>query len=430
MKHILSFLSLVFALKKTPRTGWVLRGVKNPETIAEHVFRTTMLSWVLGAGGNLRIQKVISMSILHELCEVYAGDMTPYHEMLPSSRSERATMLKRWIRLPRKEKEKAAVKKFIKEKRALEKLINPLRESTKKEIMALWLEYEKGLSPEGRFVKQVDKIEAFFQAIEYFGIGLDTPVFGWWEEIEELVTNPVLAQFVKALEHHFYHGQKTEYDGIIQFCFNLGVLKRIPRPGWVVRKVKNPDSIANHITMHVLMLWIFAKETAMPLNVEKLFKIGFMNGIAAGYVAATQKNTSSYDLLFKKAKNENQRQKLLKKWVRYSVRQKQEIFLRTYKEEKIALRSLVKTLDPRMQSEMMGLWEESKKNHTKEANFMKQVYVLETLFQALLYWSKDYKFPIEAWWEWAFERVDSDFSIAFMDELKRHFYSPKLKKSS
>lgn len=423
--HILTFFFSVFSLKETPRTGWVLRGVKNPETIAEHVFRVAMMSWILGVRSNLRIQRILSMSILHELCEVYAGDMTPYHEMLPSSDSERAKMLMRWIRLPRKEKAKNAAHKFKKEKRALEKLIKPLRQNVKKEIMALWLDYEKGLSEEGRFVKQIDKIEAFFQAIEYFGTGLDTPVFGWWEEIEELVTHPVLKEFVKALEHRFYHAQKTEFDGMIQFFIEIGKLKKIPRPDWITRDVKNPDSIASHVIVHVLMLWVFAKELMMPLSMEKLCKLGFVNGLAAGYATVMKKYISAYTPLIEKTKNEQERKKLLEKWVRYSIRQKEGIFLRTYKEEKTAMRSLVKTLDPRMQSEIMALWEESKKTHTKEAHCMRQVYVLEVLFQALLYWRQNKEFPIEAWWEWAFEQVDSDFSITFMDELKSHFYSQK-----
>ena len=62
-----------------------------------------------------------------------------------------------------------------------------------------------------------------------------------------------------------------------------------------------------------------------------------------------------------------------------------------------------------------------KKNQTQEARFVNQVYVLELLLQALLYWSEDKKFPIKPWWEWAFEHSDSPLSIEFMDALEKKF---------
>jgi len=39
MKSILNFLIELGKLKKMLRRGWVLRGIKNPETITAHSFR-------------------------------------------------------------------------------------------------------------------------------------------------------------------------------------------------------------------------------------------------------------------------------------------------------------------------------------------------------------------------------------------------------
>jgi 5'-deoxynucleotidase YfbR-like HD superfamily hydrolase len=48
MKNNLDFLIEIQKLKEMPRTGWVLMKVKNPETIAEHIFQVTFFGWLLG----------------------------------------------------------------------------------------------------------------------------------------------------------------------------------------------------------------------------------------------------------------------------------------------------------------------------------------------------------------------------------------------
>ena len=55
MKNLLKFFLEVEKLKQMPRTGWVLREVKNPETVAEHI-----LGWQSFLG--CRLKKEISMS--------------------------------------------------------------------------------------------------------------------------------------------------------------------------------------------------------------------------------------------------------------------------------------------------------------------------------------------------------------------------------
>ncbi len=85
-------------LKRIPRTGFVWLEIKNPETIAQHAFRVAILNWILASKvkPKLNLEKVIKISLAHDLCEIYAGDMTPYRELLPKE------VLKRWIRLPKK----------------------------------------------------------------------------------------------------------------------------------------------------------------------------------------------------------------------------------------------------------------------------------------------------------------------------------------
>lgn len=44
----LSFFHAIENLKNTLRTGWVGRGVKNPESVSDHAFRMSVMALVLG----------------------------------------------------------------------------------------------------------------------------------------------------------------------------------------------------------------------------------------------------------------------------------------------------------------------------------------------------------------------------------------------
>jgi len=205
MKNILNFLIEVGRLKRIPRKGWVLRGIKNPETIAAHTFRMAIMSWLLGIEKKLNTKKVIKMSLIHDLCEVYAGDTTPYDNKVSfKNKNKWKEITKKWPRFSKEEKEKIYQKKYKKENKALEKLILNLPPSLKKEIRNLWNDYEKGLTKEGKFVRQLDRVENLLQALEYWEKNKQFAIEPWWVQIEELVDDPTLLEFMKALDKKFH----------------------------------------------------------------------------------------------------------------------------------------------------------------------------------------------------------------------------------
>jgi len=204
MKNILNFLIEVGKLKGMPRKGWVLRGIKNPETIAAHTFRIAIMSWLLGREKKLNINKLIKISLIHDLCEVYAGDTTPYDNKFFSKDKRRwKEITKKWPRFSKEEKEKISQKKYKKENKALEKLILNLPPDLKKEIRNLWNDYEKGLTREGKFVRQLDRVENLLQAMEYWKKDKQFAIEPWWIQIEELVDDPILLKFIKEMGKNF-----------------------------------------------------------------------------------------------------------------------------------------------------------------------------------------------------------------------------------
>lgn len=427
MKNILNFLLETDKLKGIPRTGWVLSEVKNPETIAEHTFRMVIANWLLGKKKNLNIKRTIKIALSHDLCEVYAGDVTPffYYTQLSKENKEEKKKFMKWVRLSQKEKEKRGKKKAEMEKKSLLKLIKHLKPELKKEIFSSWSDFEKRISREGKFIKQVDKIETLIQAIEYFGTKEDVGRTSWWEGIEEIVDDPLLLEFLKVIQKKFYglahegfKGQK-ELEGILDFLLEIGKLKKMPRKGWVSLEVKNPETIAGHIFTLSLMAWVFGREKKV-LNMGKLLKMALCHELPSIY---TGDLITPYGRILPGEIEE--KREVFKRWPRLSKKEKEKKFSRAYKKEKAALKKLTLKLPTSLRKEIIQLFDEYKTASTPEARFLNQLNVLAVLFQGLQYQKKDKSLSVDFLWEWAFEKCEDPTTLEFMEELKKKFYGKR-----
>jgi 5'-deoxynucleotidase YfbR-like HD superfamily hydrolase len=206
MDSIIKFFIEIGKLKEMPRRGWVIRDVKNPESIADHTFRAAMMAWVLASRKDKKInlEKLIKISLIHDLCEVYAGDITPYDSILPTDKKRRLEMLKTWPRFTEKQKKRMAESKYKKEKAGLEKLTKDLPAGLKNEMMSLWLDYEKGKTPEGKFFQHTDRMEGFLQAAEYSRTNKNVSQKPYWTQAEELHDDPVLLKFMEEIDQEFH----------------------------------------------------------------------------------------------------------------------------------------------------------------------------------------------------------------------------------
>lgn len=125
-------------LKQTPRTGWVNNHVLNPESVADHSMRTSFLAMIL-CPPDLDKNKVVQMALIHDLAESIISDITPFDGVTVED-------------------------KFTRENRAWSEISKSLDND---EMQQLWLEMENGKTEEGKFVKQLDKLEMLIQAEEY-----------------------------------------------------------------------------------------------------------------------------------------------------------------------------------------------------------------------------------------------------------------------
>ncbi len=203
MEKFLNFLIEVGKLKRKQRRGWQVHRIKNPETTAEHIFRMTIIAWILGRKRKLNMERVIKMALAHDLCEVYSPDLTPYDPLLPKDKKKIIEVLKHWPKFTPALKLKKHQDKYKIENKALDKLISKLPPDLKAEIKNLWVDFEKGLTKEGRFVKQVDKVENILQGLEYWKKYGRIQHKLWMRWAKEILDDPVLLKFISTLEDKF-----------------------------------------------------------------------------------------------------------------------------------------------------------------------------------------------------------------------------------
>lgn len=143
------FFEHVGKLKHIRRTGWVQRNVKDSESVADHSFRLACMAMVMGDQLGIDAEKMIRMSLLHDLPEIVTGDIATTKK-IEVNRSKLHDL----------------------ERTALSKAVSRLPDDVSRKYMKLWMEFSRGSSREAIMVKDLDKLEVVLQARDYSKRGL------------------------------------------------------------------------------------------------------------------------------------------------------------------------------------------------------------------------------------------------------------------
>ena len=200
----LDFLVEIGKLKQMVRTGWILRGIENGSTVAEDAFLLAIAVWILGERKRLNLEKMLKMSLVYEICEVYAEDKTPYEKILPKNKLAWKKILERWPRFSESEKKKRFLADYKEEKKSLERLTAKLSQDLKKEIIYLWDDCKKRKTPEGNFVSQIYWVVMMMQAIWYWKRDKNFPIRAWVEQMKEFLDNPIALEFLDILYQKYF----------------------------------------------------------------------------------------------------------------------------------------------------------------------------------------------------------------------------------
>ncbi len=140
--HIIDTLLALDPLADLPRTGWLLRGVRPCESIADHTCFVALVALLLtdalrAEGQTVDGERVLRMALVHDVPEARTGDVP-----MPSKTAEA--------------------------KRALDALEARLAgELLPAGLAEAWREVQRGESLEARIVKAADKLQMMIKALVY-----------------------------------------------------------------------------------------------------------------------------------------------------------------------------------------------------------------------------------------------------------------------
>src|SRR3989338_6068582 len=75
MKNMLNFFYELGQLKRVKKSGWWLLGIENPESVAEHSFRTAVIGYFLAKLEKADENKVTLMCLFNDLHEARLNDL-------------------------------------------------------------------------------------------------------------------------------------------------------------------------------------------------------------------------------------------------------------------------------------------------------------------------------------------------------------------
>ncbi|KAF2433584.1 HD domain-containing protein [Tothia fuscella] len=143
------FFHILERLKTTQREGWRRFGVKNGESISDHMYRMSIITMLAppSLSSKLDIPRCTKMALIHDMAELLVGDITPVDKIPKAEKSRR---------------EETTMDYLCKD--LLGKVGGGI---AGEEMKAVWKEYEDGETLEAKFVHDVDKVELLLQMVDY-----------------------------------------------------------------------------------------------------------------------------------------------------------------------------------------------------------------------------------------------------------------------
>jgi len=140
LQRLATFLYETGFLKRAKRTGWWLLGIKEPESIADHSFRTAIIGYALAVMEGADPNKTAALCVFHDTQETRIGDVPSVGKPYVTAASDSAVVADQVAGVP---------------------------PAVSAAIRAVVAEYESEETPESQLAHEADKIECLMQAREY-----------------------------------------------------------------------------------------------------------------------------------------------------------------------------------------------------------------------------------------------------------------------
>lgn len=184
IENISKFILEMGVLKRTARTGWWPAGIKHPESIADHSFRTIITGYFLAKMENVDTDKVVRMLLFHEMAEARIGDINKLgRNYIPEST----------------------------EHEVVEDQLKELPDEVKSELKQLHTEFVRRKTKEAIVAKDADWLENAIQAKEYLDQG-NHDAQNWIDNVRKSLktesAKKILAEIESNKTNYWYFDKK------------------------------------------------------------------------------------------------------------------------------------------------------------------------------------------------------------------------------
>jgi putative hydrolase of HD superfamily len=143
--HALNFFAEAGLLKRIKRSGWWVAGIDDPETVAEHSFRTAVIAFYIAHVEEVDPYKTVTMALFNDIHEARINDLHKMGHYYIEFRDA--------------------------EKKVFADQIHELDVRVKRALSSMREDYDRQQSKESIAARDADILECLVQAKEYFENG-------------------------------------------------------------------------------------------------------------------------------------------------------------------------------------------------------------------------------------------------------------------
>lgn len=172
LKKIADFFFEIVSLKRVPRSGLPVVGVRNSDSVAEHCFAAAQIAYILAKMENADAEHAAIIALFHDNGEARIGDINFVQKCyLVTGEAEREAFFDQINDLPQEE-----------------------------DLKKTFEEFEKGNTREGIVAQDADKLELAIQAKCVLDMGSNRSVQLWIDRIRTLLKTDSAKRLLEIIE--------------------------------------------------------------------------------------------------------------------------------------------------------------------------------------------------------------------------------------